>query len=155
MATIEHTPATNRQHGEAARLRREDGLTNPQIALRIGVDPRTISTWIGATPPRLRRTRHTQAMKDRALALRETEGLTNFAIGKRLGVDGDSVDRWLGRTPRELRRDRDYSWTNLPDRARHLRECGYSVREAAAHMGIPVSTVGQWVKGYGRYGLLD
>jgi transposase len=154
MATIEHTPATNRQHGEAARLRREDGLTNPQIALRIGVDRSTIDVWLGVTPRGLCNS-HPQEMKDRARALREVEGLTNFQIGKRLGVHQDTVGRWLGRTPRELRRDRDYSWTNLPERARHLRYCGYSIREAAKHMSVPPSTVGQWVKGYGRYGLLD
>jgi transposase len=155
MATIEHTPATNRQHGEAARLRREDGLTNPQIALRIGVDRSTIYLWLGATPNDLRRGRHPQAMRDKARALRETEGLANFAIGKRLGVHQDSVDRWLGPTPKHLRPYRDYSRTDFPDRARYLRYCGYSVREAAVRMGVPPSTVGQWVKGYGRYGLLD
>jgi transposase len=150
----ERTQAADRRRGEAARLRREEGLTNPMIALRMGVDRSTVYDWLGATPMGLRRGRHSQETKDKARALRE-EGLTNHMISLRLGVGGDSVERWIGPTPKHLLPSRDYSRTDYDRRALHLRQCGYSITEAAAHMGVPRSTVGQWVKGYGRYGLLD
>lgn len=159
MATIERPTTASitagRRQGEAARLRREEGLTNPQIALRMSVERSTVYRWLGSTPPGLRRRRHTQETKDRARVLRG-EGLSNWGIALALSVGWDSIERWLGPTPRNLRKCRDYTTTELPSRAVYLREAsGYSVTELAERMGVPRSTVGQWVKGIGPYGLLD
>lgn len=154
MATIDRTPqAANHRRQRAAHLRR-GGYSNTRIAEEIGVDRSVVYRWLGPTPAELRVRWHSKETRDKAARLRK-EGLNNARIAKKLGVGERTVWDWIGSTPTALRSNRDYSRTNLPDRALHLRQCGYSVREAAAHMGIPVSTVGQWVKGYGRYGLLD
>ncbi len=96
--------------------------------------------------------RERQSVKERALELRAL-GYSNSAIGIQLGVGYEKVTAWIGKTPPEnsRRRSKDYD-LGYHSRAMYLRECGYSVREIAEQLGVPRSTVGDWIRGYGCYG---
>lgn len=77
------------------------------------------------------------------------EGWTDARIAKLVGVHPSSIYHWLGKKGRDTRR---YDNSHYHYRAMYLRECGYTITEIAEQMGVPRSTVGDWIKGFGCYG---
>jgi predicted transcriptional regulator len=82
-----------------------------------------------------------------AARLRREEGLSNEQIARRLGFTSPSVWRHLGPTPDELRQARQWNTGDTRQRAEEMRWNGYSVRRISYLLGVPPSTVGEWVKG--------
>lgn len=143
------------RRNEALRLRNEERLRNVEIAERMGMHTYTVWGLIGAMPISYRpkpTTAHPESMHEEAKRLRE-EGLCNSHIAARMGIEAGTVDRWIGRTPDHLRRNRDYSSTDYSRRALYLRDCGHTTTEISKIMGVPRSTVGDWIKGIGAYGV--
>lgn len=77
---------------QAAELRR-GGLTNRQIAQRLGVNEVSVYCSIGASPFTTR-CRHNETLRFRAEELR-WEGLSVRAIALELGVPRSTVGGWL------------------------------------------------------------
>lgn len=136
---------------------RKDGLTNRQIQEKMGLSSSTVWQWIGPQPKSYRidrRNAYPEEIKREAMRLRKEEKLSNLEIKERLGLGETTVYTWLGKSPPECleKPRRDYSGMEYHSRAMYLRECGYTVREISSELGIPRSTVGGWIRGYGCYG---
>jgi transposase len=78
----------------AAELRRE-GLTNREIAGRLGVNEVSVYCALGASPHSNRR-RHNETLRRRAENLR-WEGRTVREIAVELGVPRSTIGGWLAR----------------------------------------------------------
>lgn len=81
-----------------------------------------------------------------AVRLRREEGKTNREISLILTIPVDTIYAWMGATPRRLG-GQPHHPVGLQDRARYLREAGYTVSEISEEMGVARSTVGDWVQG--------
>jgi DNA-binding NarL/FixJ family response regulator len=115
-----------------------------EIAYRLGVSVATVYQWTrGALK---RHTPYPDHTRREAIRLRMQEGLTNAEIAEQLHVETSTLHYWMGATPRRLGGRPAHQMT-LRDRARYLKECGYSVRQIAEEMRLPRSTVGEWVRG--------
>jgi len=84
-------------------------------------------------------------LQPQAAVLRR-RGLTNAQIAEELGTSVKNIQYWMGATPKE-NGGRPWHPYGLRERARYLRECGYSITEIAEEMKLPRSTVGDWVHG--------
>jgi hypothetical protein len=73
-------------------------------------------------------------------------GHINSEIEELLCLSSGLVYQWMGPTPRELGGKPEWP-PGLHDRARYLKECGYSITEISEDMKVPRTTVWQWVKG--------
>lgn len=138
---------------EAMRLRVEEKLSNTAIAERMDVNYRAVHYWIGANPKNYRHSRALpQNIYEEAVRLRH-EGKSNAEIANAVEIHVTTVYRWMGTSSnREAQKRRYYSDTRYHNRAMYLRECGYNITEISQELGIPRSTIGGWVKGYGCYG---
>jgi hypothetical protein len=94
---------------------------------------------------RVRRERADRLQQEMA-RLRRVEGLTNAQIDKRLGVSNGLARQYMGATPKRLG-GLTFWHTAMRDRARYLRECGFSITAISQETGVPRSTVGDWVRG--------
>jgi hypothetical protein len=94
---------------------------------------------------RVRRERADRLQQDMA-RLRRVEGLTNPQIDARLGVSSGLARQYMGATPTRIG-GMTYWDPAMRDRARYLRECGYTITEISEQTDVPRSTVGDWVRG--------
>ena len=139
---------------EAYNLIRE-GLTYTDISARLGVADRTLARWFGPArnkrprkPPDKRRTAKEEFEKKyhESIRLRMQEGKTNGEIARILGVSLTFIYTNLGPTPRRLGGRKTWP-VEMRGRAHYLREVGYTVQQISDEIGVPTSTVGEWVEG--------
>lgn len=138
-----------------AQAMRNNRVPYARISRSVGVSQSTLQSWFGPSPIAKEeswtfssdaRTARARARYEEMVRLRMRDGLTNREIAERLGVDRSYVWYCMGATPARLG-GRKHREPGLRERARYLRECGYSVRDIAEKMGLPRSTVGDWVNG--------
>jgi DNA-binding CsgD family transcriptional regulator len=126
-----------------ARIERSLGISQTTLRKRFGNSPHDARSLELANE---RRSRVSRERYEEAVRLRMKEGLRNGEIARRVGLSEARIWNMLGPTPARLGGVRPHPPT-LRERARYLREVGYSIREISIDMKLPQSTVGDWVRG--------
>lgn len=84
--------------------------------------------------------------KGQAAAMREA-GATNHQITTALGINAGTMWKWFGPSPNGRNARRNYETRDqLERRATDLEWEGHSFREIAAELGVPRSTVHDWLR---------
>jgi len=166
-------PTELRSLGDHLRKRRLDlGLLQREVALQIGVDPKTVWNWEkGKAVPSLRAVPHVvrflaydprqeaKTFPDRIRQLRQGLGLSIEELAAKIGADPSTVQKWerLGYRPHPrlyarlaeiLGIPEPPDDAPLPDRLRAQRlALGLTQKEAAAQIGVSQDTISRWERG--------
>lgn len=130
-----------------------------RVEMILGVRQQTLKTWFGPSPnwtpedrtrvareSREQQRKEIQEKYEKIVYLRMKENKTNGEIAEILGISTESVYHYVGATPRRLGGYRPWD-PAMRGRAYYLREAGYNVTEISEIIGVPRSTVGDWVNG--------
>jgi transposase-like protein len=139
-----------------ARIKKlvDDGWPYARIERNTGIRQATLTRWFG--PSKHSAHDMTYAWEARRklaewrykemVRMRMKGGMTNQEIAEALGMSAEGVRYHIGSTPERLGGAKKYP-IGYPDRARYLKEAGYSISQIGEELDVPRSTVGGWVQG--------
>jgi DNA-binding CsgD family transcriptional regulator/transposase len=142
---------------KVAREMVDNGVPYVRIARGLGISQTTLRQHFGPSPiesglaiANERRSRQAQERYEEMVRLRMKEGLANQEVADRLGISLSRVWAQMGPTPKRLGGQRTHD-SGLHDRALYLwtTDC-YSQAEIARQMGLPKSTIYDWISGRRR-----
>ena len=153
------TPEQHHARRVAVAKWRAEGLSTGQIAVRLGINHRSLNQWIRVSAPDLAAVRkhppvdQTECRRRRAIVKQGiAEGLRMADIAERIGLSVGGLQHWL----RNYAPDLGGSWLRLsPDELarRHAalakaRETGATIGEVADQLGVQSGNFHRWVRRY-------
>jgi transposase-like protein/transcriptional regulator with XRE-family HTH domain len=124
-----------------------------QIEKITGIRSETINKWFGPSPfprgtmrPEQRYRKYSDEQYAEAVRLRMKEGKSNQEISDATGISISALQTHMGGTPRRLGGLKPWP-EGLHQRARYLKDLEWTISEIGKELGVPRSTVGQWLGG--------